>query len=176
MNIYETHSRDELIELAHEFARVARRAFDEHPDQVHYIRINGDVASGKSLFVDVIKADLFGESTVPAPQDRVIRHYSGAIGENQGVVSLVNVWTDSCGVSLLAGKMQRKGAAGFIFVLNEPRFRLYRRQQSLMEINVTFPDTVKQSFSYRVLRRGIEKQQPKTWDRVVTCAMAAGSR
>ena len=157
-----------MIALGKEFAKKAREEFDKNPHKTYYIKLDGDPWSGKSLILDTMKAELFGEE-IPAFEDRAIRHYDGKIGDKSARISFINADAGPAGDLYLAAGLATRGKnhPGFVFVSNQKRLpSIGQLGKSFMEINVKFPDEVQISTRARWL--GTDKNKPETPAREIT--------
>lgn len=126
---YTTHSRDEMIAVAEEFAEVARSVFWNDPNALYVVRLEGGRSAGKSLLTDTIRARLFNESSISDHKNRAISHYNGRIGETAesreksglpAAISLLNTdYVDWLCVMEVLCQWTRKHHSGFVFIQNK---------------------------------------------------------
>lgn len=165
----QTDNRDDMIALGRELAQQAKKAFRQNPNKMHVIKLDGDPCSGKSLILDAMKAELFGEQDIPLPKERLIAHYRGKIDGNDATVSLVNADNGPVGDALIGIARLTRSRPGFMFIQNQknmPNVGQYLTD-TFMDINVRFPKEERLTFAFKYL--GIKAHRPDTPARVVTC-------
>jgi hypothetical protein len=171
-----TNNRDEMIQAGRLIANKLKELYEENPHKTHFIEINGDPCSGKSLVVDTVRSHLFGEEEIPKAKERIIAHYRGKIKNKPTTISMVNAttFTGSEVYTTLARATRQKG--GFVFVLNQAKYRLGKifnfwgaGKEPVAKVYVGYPDGTKQSFGFKYL--GIKSLGPETSQRKISWAL-----
>lgn len=170
-NEFRTTSRNEIIDLATKLALIARLAFEKAPTRTHIVKVDGDLMSGKSLIIDTMHAQLFGNEGIGPPKQRVMWHYAGKIADKSATITFANIGSDISGLLPRAVWLTRP-RPGFIFLSNHAPINLLgwapfiRLELPLMKINVSFPETEHQSFAFRHL--GWKAHKPETEERIIS--------